>query len=281
MAGSELRGKLIQTASIAAIAAQPLLAPYNASKAGVISLIAQRPRRCWRATQITSKLRVPGRRRHRDVGADRPRDRRGFWLGAAEAWKKRIAGIPLGRPETPDDVAGVVAFSRAGLRLHDGAGDQARRRHGDGGLKHGGRARDRATTLTYARLAARHRRGLGVHAVVADGRRRGWPAPGWSWRRPGEAVAFRRRMGGDDAAMMLPSAVPMIGLYAGLSGARRPGGQGRGNCSVRAHVSRVWAVTGLPIYFASVAAHGRRVGHAGLRDRGRAPRGGTSSSSRR
>ena len=27
-----------------------------------------------------------------------------------EAWKKRIAGIPLGRPETPDDVAGVVAF---------------------------------------------------------------------------------------------------------------------------------------------------------------------------
>ena len=27
-----------------------------------------------------------------------------------EAWKKRIAGIPLGRPETADDVAGVVAF---------------------------------------------------------------------------------------------------------------------------------------------------------------------------
>jgi meso-butanediol dehydrogenase/(S,S)-butanediol dehydrogenase/diacetyl reductase len=27
-----------------------------------------------------------------------------------EAWKKRTAGIPLGRPEKPEDVAGVVAF---------------------------------------------------------------------------------------------------------------------------------------------------------------------------
>ena len=27
-----------------------------------------------------------------------------------EAWKKRTAGIPLGRPETAEDVAGVVAF---------------------------------------------------------------------------------------------------------------------------------------------------------------------------
>ena len=27
-----------------------------------------------------------------------------------EAWRRRIAGIPLGRPETPDDVAGLVSF---------------------------------------------------------------------------------------------------------------------------------------------------------------------------
>ena len=27
-----------------------------------------------------------------------------------EAWQRRIKGIPLGRPETPDDVAGVIAF---------------------------------------------------------------------------------------------------------------------------------------------------------------------------
>jgi len=75
--------------------------------------------------KITS-MRVPGRRRHRDVGAiDRE-------IGALHGWARRgveraIAGIPLGRPETPDDVAGVVAFLGAGLRLHDGAGDQGRR----------------------------------------------------------------------------------------------------------------------------------------------------------
>jgi meso-butanediol dehydrogenase/(S,S)-butanediol dehydrogenase/diacetyl reductase len=27
-----------------------------------------------------------------------------------EPWKRRIANIPLGRPETPEDVAGIVAF---------------------------------------------------------------------------------------------------------------------------------------------------------------------------
>jgi meso-butanediol dehydrogenase/(S,S)-butanediol dehydrogenase/diacetyl reductase len=31
-------------------------------------------------------------------------------LAPREAWKKRIAGIPLGRPEKAEDVAGVVAF---------------------------------------------------------------------------------------------------------------------------------------------------------------------------
>jgi len=27
-----------------------------------------------------------------------------------EAWRRRTAGIPLGRPETPQDVAGLVLF---------------------------------------------------------------------------------------------------------------------------------------------------------------------------
>ena len=31
-------------------------------------------------------------------------------LGEGEAWKRRIRGIPLGRPERPEDVASVVAF---------------------------------------------------------------------------------------------------------------------------------------------------------------------------
>ena len=31
-------------------------------------------------------------------------------LAPRESWKRRIAGIPLGRPERPEDVAGIVAF---------------------------------------------------------------------------------------------------------------------------------------------------------------------------
>ena len=30
--------------------------------------------------------------------------------GEGDAWKRRIRAIPLGRPERPEDVAGVVAF---------------------------------------------------------------------------------------------------------------------------------------------------------------------------
>src|SRR5438552_3818057 len=110
MAGSELRGKLIHTASIAGYrGGSPLLAPYNASKAGVISL-ARTAAQVLAPDRITSNCVCPG-------AVDTPRweqiDREiGALHGWAprEAWKKRIAGIPLGRPETADDVAGVVAF---------------------------------------------------------------------------------------------------------------------------------------------------------------------------
>ena len=31
-------------------------------------------------------------------------------LPEGEAWRRRVAAIPLGRPEVPDDVAGMFAF---------------------------------------------------------------------------------------------------------------------------------------------------------------------------
>ena len=110
MAGSELRGKLIQTASIAGYrGGGPLLAPYNATKAGVIS-ITRTAAQVLAPDKITSNCVCPGAvdtemwaQIDREIGALHG------W-GPREAWKKRIAGIPLGRPETPDDVAGVVAF---------------------------------------------------------------------------------------------------------------------------------------------------------------------------
>ena len=110
MPGSELRGKLIQTASIAGYrGGNHLMTPYSASKAGVISL-TRSAAQALAPDRITSNCVCPG-------AVDTPMweqiDRE--WgalegLGPREAWKRRTRPIPLGRPETADDVAGVVAF---------------------------------------------------------------------------------------------------------------------------------------------------------------------------
>ena len=110
MADSALRGKLIQTASIAGYrGGNHLMTPYSATKAGVISL-TRSAAQALAAHGITSNCVCPG-------AVDTA-----MWeqidgelaalhgLAPREAWKKRIAGIPLGRPETAEDVAGVVAF---------------------------------------------------------------------------------------------------------------------------------------------------------------------------
>jgi meso-butanediol dehydrogenase/(S,S)-butanediol dehydrogenase/diacetyl reductase len=110
MPGSELRGKLIQTASIAGYrGGNHLTTPYSASKAGVISLTRSAAQALAR-DRITSNCVCPGAvdtamwaQLDSELGAL-------HGLAPREAWKKRIAGIPLGRPETPEDVAGVVAF---------------------------------------------------------------------------------------------------------------------------------------------------------------------------
>jgi meso-butanediol dehydrogenase/(S,S)-butanediol dehydrogenase/diacetyl reductase len=110
MAGSQLRGKLIQTASIAGYrGGNHLTTPYSASKAGVISL-TRSAAQALAADRITSNCVCPGavdtamwEQLDQELAALQG-------LAPREAWKRRIAGIPLGRPETPDDVAGVVAF---------------------------------------------------------------------------------------------------------------------------------------------------------------------------
>src|SRR2546421_984132 len=108
--GSELRGKLIQTASIAGYrGGNHLMTPYSASKAGVISL-TRSAAQALAADRITSNCVCPGAV---DTAMWEQIDREWGALhgwGPREAWKRRIAGIPLGRPETPDDVAGVIAF---------------------------------------------------------------------------------------------------------------------------------------------------------------------------
>jgi meso-butanediol dehydrogenase/(S,S)-butanediol dehydrogenase/diacetyl reductase len=110
IAGSELRGKLIQTASIAAYrGGHPNMAHYAASKAGVAS-ITRTAAQALAPYRITSNCICPG-------AVDTPMWKtidaewgalEGWQTG--EAWKRRTAIIPLGRPETADDVAGLVSF---------------------------------------------------------------------------------------------------------------------------------------------------------------------------
>jgi NAD(P)-dependent dehydrogenase (short-subunit alcohol dehydrogenase family) len=110
MPGSELRGKLIQTASIASYrGGNHLMTPYSASKAGVVSL-TRSAAQVLAPQRITSNCVCPGavetpmwEQIDREWGAL-------DGLGQGEAWKRRIRGIPLGRPERAEDVANVVAF---------------------------------------------------------------------------------------------------------------------------------------------------------------------------
>jgi meso-butanediol dehydrogenase/(S,S)-butanediol dehydrogenase/diacetyl reductase len=110
IAGSELRGKLIQTASIAAYrGGGALTAPYSAAKAGVVSL-TRTAAQVFARDRITSNCVCPGAV---DTAMWHQIDREWNALEGwphGEAWKRRTASIPLGRPEKPDDVAGVVAF---------------------------------------------------------------------------------------------------------------------------------------------------------------------------
>jgi meso-butanediol dehydrogenase/(S,S)-butanediol dehydrogenase/diacetyl reductase len=130
MPNSELRGKLIQTASIAAYrGGQATMVHYAASKAGVIS-VTRTAAQVLAPLQITSNCICPG-------VVDTPlwgridaewAELEGWEVG--EAWKRRIAGIPLGRPEQPQDVAGVVSF----LASRDADYMTGQAVHVDGGL---------------------------------------------------------------------------------------------------------------------------------------------------
>jgi meso-butanediol dehydrogenase/(S,S)-butanediol dehydrogenase/diacetyl reductase len=108
--GSEVRGKLIQTASIAAFrGASPYLGHYAASKAGVVS-ITRTAAQALATHKITSNCICPGvvdtplwKKLDADWG-----EIEGWEVG--EAWRRRISGIPLGRPERPEDVAGLITF---------------------------------------------------------------------------------------------------------------------------------------------------------------------------
>jgi len=106
------RGKIIMMASIAGrsgagpIAA--LIAPYRASKAAVISLTQSAA--ITFAPQITVNAICPGLV-ETDMWKQMDRDWSALQgLAEGEVWKQRIAGVPMGRPQQPDDVANLALY---------------------------------------------------------------------------------------------------------------------------------------------------------------------------
>jgi meso-butanediol dehydrogenase/(S,S)-butanediol dehydrogenase/diacetyl reductase len=104
-----LRGRIINTASIAGKpGGRPMFGPYAASKAAVISITQSAAAAL--APDITVNCVCPGavetnmwEQIDAEWGELEGRER-------GEVWRQRIAPIPLGRPESPEDVAGVFTF---------------------------------------------------------------------------------------------------------------------------------------------------------------------------
>jgi meso-butanediol dehydrogenase / (S,S)-butanediol dehydrogenase / diacetyl reductase len=101
-------GKIINVASIAGRSGRPMFAAYAASKAAAISITQSAASAL--APQVTVNAICPG-----VVETDMWRQIDTEWTEvdqrpAGSAWQDRIRGIPLGRPETPEDLTGMAAF---------------------------------------------------------------------------------------------------------------------------------------------------------------------------
>jgi len=102
------RGKIINIASIAGRNGRPMFAPYAASKAAAISITQSAA--AGLAPDVTVNSICPG---VVDTEMWRLIDRE--WTQsdrrpAGSAWQDRIRGIPMGRPETPEDLTGMAVF---------------------------------------------------------------------------------------------------------------------------------------------------------------------------
>jgi meso-butanediol dehydrogenase/(S,S)-butanediol dehydrogenase/diacetyl reductase len=122
------RGKIVNIASIAGRIGRPMFAAYGASKAAAISITQSAASAL--APEITVNSICPG---VVDTAMWQQIDRE--WTGldgrpAGSAWADRIRPIPMGRPETPEDLAGMAVF----LASADSDYITGQSYHVDGGL---------------------------------------------------------------------------------------------------------------------------------------------------
>ena len=102
-------GKIITCASVAGHEGAAYLSHYSASKFAVVGFTQSLAKELARYS-ITVNAYCPGivdtdmwRQLDRELGAQ-------LGLGEGEAFKRNLKYVPLRRPETPEDVAGLVAF---------------------------------------------------------------------------------------------------------------------------------------------------------------------------
>jgi len=122
------RGKIINTASIAGRIGRPMFAAYGASKAAAISITQSAAQAL--APDITVNAICPG---VVDTEMWRQIDREWTQMEkrpAGSAWQARISGIPMRRPETPEDLTGMALF----LASADSDYITGQSYHVDGGL---------------------------------------------------------------------------------------------------------------------------------------------------
>ena len=102
------RGKIINTASIAGRGGRPMFAAYAASKAAAISITQSAAMAL--APHVTVNALCPG---VVDTEMWKQIDREWTQIDqrpSGSAWQDRIRGIPMGRPQTPDDLTGMAVF---------------------------------------------------------------------------------------------------------------------------------------------------------------------------
>jgi meso-butanediol dehydrogenase / (S,S)-butanediol dehydrogenase / diacetyl reductase len=122
------RGKIINTASIAGRIGRPMFAAYGASKAAAISITQSAALAL--APDVTVNAICPG---VVDTEMWRQIDREWTQMEkrpSGSAWQARISGIPMGRPEAPEDLAGMAVF----LASADSDYITGQSYHVDGGL---------------------------------------------------------------------------------------------------------------------------------------------------
>lgn len=122
------RGKIINIASVAGRIGRPMFASYGASKAAAISITQSAAGAL--APDVTVNAICPG---VVETEMWRLIDREWTQLDQrpiGSAWQDRIRGIPMGRPERPDDLTGMAVF----LASADSDYITGQSYHVDGGL---------------------------------------------------------------------------------------------------------------------------------------------------